>query len=159
MYIQKTTPGYIICIATTGSNLIPNASHIEVDGENPLFYSDYDAARQAEKDGIAIIHDMPGIEDWTYLDTPENRKIITSWLNAQVGEAAIDWANKAIGHFNAMLQEIHGKDVGLQFKYLIDRNCSIRYYYASDTAGIFCDERFPDIQAAYNHANKFIRGG
>jgi len=38
------------------------------------------AAKQAEKDGIRIIHDLPGIDDWTYLDTPQNRRILTNHL-------------------------------------------------------------------------------
>ena len=76
---QKT--GYLVCSTRTGSwSIIPGVEHIEVDAEYPKFKSDYDAAKQAEKDGIKIIHDMEGVEDWTYVDTPENREQIAVWL-------------------------------------------------------------------------------
>ena len=60
--------------------IIPGAAHIQALDNDGHFLTDWDAAKQAEKDGIAIIHDMPGVEDWTYIDTPENRVLIESVL-------------------------------------------------------------------------------
>ena len=76
--MKKT--GYIICQATGSSSVIPGVDHVEVDDTACLFDDDYEAAKQAEKDGIRIIHDLPGIEDWTYVDTAENREKISAWV-------------------------------------------------------------------------------
>lgn len=68
--------GYGIFTTTGCSTIIPGALHIErLDSVNK-FRDDYAAAKQAEKDGIPIIHDMDGVEDWTYIDTYENRALI-----------------------------------------------------------------------------------
>lgn len=76
--------GYEICITSRYSEnarlpLIPGAAFIQSLDER-RFPTDWDATKQAEKDGIAIIHDMPGVEDWTYIDTPENRVLISNAL-------------------------------------------------------------------------------
>lgn len=44
------------------------------------FETDGEAAEQAEKDGIKIIHDMEFDDENSaaYIDTPENRKLLTS---------------------------------------------------------------------------------
>ena len=43
-----------------------------------VFESDAEAAEQAEKDGIKIIHDieLPEEHQAAYIDTPENRKLL-----------------------------------------------------------------------------------
>ena len=76
--------GYEICITNRYSEnarlpLIPGAAFIQGLDER-RFPTDWDAAKKAEVDGIAIIHDMPGVEDWTYIDTPENRVLIANAL-------------------------------------------------------------------------------
>lgn len=76
--------GYEICITNKYSEnarlpLIPGAAFIQGLDER-RFPTDWDAAKKAEVDGIAIIHDMPGVEDWTYIDTPENRVLISNAL-------------------------------------------------------------------------------
>lgn len=60
--------------------IIPNALVIKRDDGKMAFPDDYAAARQAEQDGVPIIHDIPGLEDWTYLDSPENRELVTRAL-------------------------------------------------------------------------------
>ena len=55
------------------------ATHIERIDIMEVFESDAEAAEQAEKDGIKIIHDieLPEEHQAAYIDTPENRKLLT----------------------------------------------------------------------------------
>lgn len=78
--MNKNDKGYVICVTPTGSNLpfVPNVEHIRRSDSSDL--PNRAAARKAEKDGIKIIHDMPNVPDWTYIDTPQNREKITAWL-------------------------------------------------------------------------------
>lgn len=78
--MNKNDKGYVICVSPTGSDLpfVPNVEHIRRSDSSDL--PNRAAARKAEKDGIKIIHDMPNVPDWTYIDTPQNREKITSWL-------------------------------------------------------------------------------
>lgn len=54
------------------------ATHIERIDIMEVFESDAEAAEQAEKDGIKIIHDieLPEEHQAAYIDTPENRKLL-----------------------------------------------------------------------------------
>lgn len=78
--MNKNDRGYVICVTPTGSDLpfVPNVEHIRRSDSSDL--PNRAAARKAEKDGIKIIHDMPNVPDWTYIDTPQNREKITAWL-------------------------------------------------------------------------------
>lgn len=78
--MNKNDKGYVICVTPTGSDLpfVPNVEHIRRSDSSDL--PNRAAARKAEKDGIKIIHDMPNVPDWTYIDTPQNREKITAWL-------------------------------------------------------------------------------
>ena len=78
--------GWRICQADCSESVIPNALYIERDDDLMLFENDYEAAKAYEKSGGRIIHDMGDqVEDWTYIDTPENRKRITAFLEANPG--------------------------------------------------------------------------
>lgn len=76
--MNKNENGYVICVTPTGSDLpfVPNVEHIRRSDSSNL--SNRAAARKAEKDGIKIIHDMPNVPDWTYIDTPQNREKIAA---------------------------------------------------------------------------------
>lgn len=78
--MNKNDKDYVICVTPTGSDLpfAPNVEHIRRSDSSDL--PNRAAARKAEKDGIKIIHDMPNVPDWTYIDTPQNREKITAWL-------------------------------------------------------------------------------
>lgn len=54
------------------------ATHIERIDIMEVFESDAEAAEQAEKDGIKIIHDIELPEEHiaAYIDTPENRELL-----------------------------------------------------------------------------------
>lgn len=74
--VDPSETGYGIFTATNCSTIIPGALHIEKIDSAKKFSDDYAAAKQAAQDGIPIIHDMEGVEDWTYVDTYENRALI-----------------------------------------------------------------------------------
>ena len=56
------------------------ATHIERLDIMGVFDSDAEAAEQAEKDGIKIIHDIELPEEHVayYIDTPENRELLAN---------------------------------------------------------------------------------
>lgn len=56
------------------------ATHIERIDIMEVFESDAEAAEQAEKDGIKIIHDieLPEEHQAAYIDTPENRELLAN---------------------------------------------------------------------------------
>ena len=56
------------------------AEHIQRLDCMMVFETDGEAAEQAEKDGIKIIHDMKFDDENSaaYIDTPENRKLLAS---------------------------------------------------------------------------------
>ena len=66
--------GYSIFTSDYGNG----ATHIERIDIMNVFESDAEAAEQAEKDGIKIIHDieLPEEHQAAYIDTPENRKLL-----------------------------------------------------------------------------------
>lgn len=66
--------GYAIFTGTLGNG----AEHIEKIDSMDAFESDEEAAKQAEKDGIKIIHDIKFDESdiGYYLDTPKNRQLL-----------------------------------------------------------------------------------
>ena len=68
--------GYYIACSTYGNG----ATHIERIDYMNVFYTDKEAAVQAELDGIKLIHDMlfPAEHDAAYLDTPYNRLLLQS---------------------------------------------------------------------------------
>ena len=80
---MKNSKGYLIAVTNDSDTLIPGALHIERNDSLMIFTDDYEAAKQAELDGHKIIHDIPSIEDWTYIDTPENRAIIEQFLSQE----------------------------------------------------------------------------
>lgn len=66
--------GYYISCSSFGNG----ATHIErIDFMN-VFDSDQEAAEQAERDGIKLIHDLhlPEEHHAAYLDTPDNRLLL-----------------------------------------------------------------------------------
>lgn len=72
--------GYGVFIANGSEYYIPGAEHIERIDEVNKFEDDYEAAIQAEKDGIKLINNTPFIPNRVYIDTPENRDIIEKAL-------------------------------------------------------------------------------
>lgn len=66
--------GYAIFTSDYGNG----AEHIQKIDSMDVFDDDEEAAEQAEKDGIKIIHDMEFDDENSaaYIDTPENRKLL-----------------------------------------------------------------------------------
>lgn len=71
---EQVNRGYGIFVGFYGNN----AEHIEKIDCVGAFDGDMSAAKQAEKDGVKIIHDMkfPEEYDAAYIDTPENRQLL-----------------------------------------------------------------------------------
>lgn len=65
----------------TGNELIIDGALIieKIDAVNK-FEDDWEASRQAEKDGVKFINDIEGLEKGCYVDTPENRKLCIDML-------------------------------------------------------------------------------
>ena len=73
--------GYFEAHTDCGTDIdIPHAVQIQkIDVLG--FYLDDDAARsQAQKDGVKLINDMPGLECGVYVDTPKNREACSKCL-------------------------------------------------------------------------------
>ena len=66
--------GYAIFTSDYGNG----AEHIQKLDDMDVFEDDEEAAKQAEKDGIKLIHDMKfdGENTADYIDTPENRELL-----------------------------------------------------------------------------------
>jgi hypothetical protein len=71
---------YLIVIADGSEFYIPEALHIERNDELWLVEDDEKAAIEAEKDGVKLVYNMDGVPDQTYIDTEENRKVISEML-------------------------------------------------------------------------------
>lgn len=74
--------GYVLAVCDDSDYYIPNAEHIERnDSLTPwLFPDDAAAAKGAAADGVPLIYGMDGVEDGVYIDSSENRRIITAML-------------------------------------------------------------------------------
>ena len=71
---------YCLCYADGSEFYIPNALHIERNDELMLVEDDVEASIEAEKAGIPLIYNMDGVPDQVYIDTDDNRNILTEML-------------------------------------------------------------------------------
>ena len=83
---QEAESGY--CVATS-FKFGNGATHIERIKAMDVFASDWEAAAQAEKDGIKIIRDLmlPREHQAPYIDTPENRMLLADLVISDTKEA------------------------------------------------------------------------
>lgn len=72
--VENINKGYWVCTAHNSDVVIDGAQIIERIDMLGLFDDDFDACRQAEKDGVKFINDIDGLEKGCYIDTPENRE-------------------------------------------------------------------------------------
>lgn len=78
--VEDAVKGYAI-FEDHGSDITIDGSLIVMRIDDICkFDDDFDACRQAEKDGILFINDIDGLEKGCYVDTPENRKICAKAL-------------------------------------------------------------------------------
>ena len=139
--MHKKDNGYVICVALTGSGLpfVPNVERIRRSDSSNL--SNRAAARRAEKDGIKIIHDMPNVPDWTYIDTPQNREKIAAWLKEHPELCVKEEKTTVLTWYNATCL-VSAKDVEL-CQELLDMPCDEGHNPAVETgigkyAGVRC---------------------
>lgn len=80
--IQKENSKWLFSYADGSDFYIPNVLHIEKNDSLKLGdkYDDKQASRDAEKEGISLIYNMEGVPNGVYVDTEENRNIITEML-------------------------------------------------------------------------------
>jgi hypothetical protein len=78
---EQVRKGYDKFEVYSSSTVIDRAIVIEAIADVEKFDSDWEACRQAEKDGIEFINDVDGLEKGCYIDTPENRKHCIEMLN------------------------------------------------------------------------------
>ena len=71
---EDAEKGYAIFTSDYGNG----AEHIQKIDSMDVFEDDNEAAEQAERDGIKIIHDMEFDDENSaaYIDTPENRELL-----------------------------------------------------------------------------------
>lgn len=72
---------WLLAYAGGSEFYIPNALHVERNDNLMLVEDDEQASKEAEKAGIPMIYDMDGVPNGVYVDTEENREIITKMLN------------------------------------------------------------------------------
>lgn len=73
----EPTKGYVIAVADDGDSYFSGVSHVQRNDGLHIYTNDEAAARAAELDGINLIYNMPNVPDGIYVDTPENREVIT----------------------------------------------------------------------------------
>jgi len=91
---DPTGKGYVFALTDDSEFYIPNALHVERDDSMMTFKWDEDAADAAERDGIPLIIGMDGVPDDVYIDTPENREIITLHLTAEARQRLVERAQQ-----------------------------------------------------------------
>lgn len=75
--------GYLIVVTDDSDYFVPNALHVQRDDSMSVCPDDWSAAEAAEADGIKLIYGMPDIADGIYIDTPENRAVITDYFSTR----------------------------------------------------------------------------
>lgn len=79
--MENEESSWLLIYAHGSEFYMPNALHIEKNDELMLVEDDEQASKEAEKAGIPLIYDMEGVPNGVYVDTEENRKIITKMLS------------------------------------------------------------------------------
>lgn len=72
--------GYIVTISDDTEKYIAESLHVEADPDNPV-YTDDEAARAAEADGVKLIYGMEDVPDGVYIDLLENREVLCRTLS------------------------------------------------------------------------------
>lgn len=71
---------WLLAYAYGSEFYIPDVLHVERNDELMLVEGDEQASKEAEKAGIPLIYDLEGVPNGVYVDTEENRNIITKML-------------------------------------------------------------------------------
>lgn len=114
--------GYTTFRVSGSDVVVEGALLVEAISEIGRYEDDFDACRQAEKDGVAFINDVDGLEKGCYIDTPENRALcvgmlkehpeyrIENWLDADS-----DFGQKYVALFgNPIKEKAAGLDAAIQ---------------------------------------------
>ena len=72
--------GYVFAVCEDPDDpYICGALHVERDDSVWIYETDEEAARAAERDGVKLLYGIPYVEDGVYLDTPENRRLLSAY--------------------------------------------------------------------------------
>lgn len=71
---------YVVAVAVNSEFYMPEAEHIETNDAVGILEDDETAAEYAEQDGVRLIRDMPHVTPGVYVDTPENRRVISETI-------------------------------------------------------------------------------
>lgn len=72
--------GYVFALCQDADDpYICGALHVECDDQLWIYKTDEEAARAAERDGVKLLYGIPHVEDGVYLDTPENRQLLSAY--------------------------------------------------------------------------------
>ena len=95
--VEAVQNGYRICEHRENGHTfeVPGAVHVETIAALRTHYSDWDACRQAEKDGVPFINDMPGLEKGCYVDTVANRAYCSEMLQTYPDLRIEQWIRQA----------------------------------------------------------------
>lgn len=94
----------ITCQGDSGSD-IPGALCVQRVKELKIFDSDWDACRQAERDGTCFINDMDGLEKGYYIDTERNRAICKAALENNPNLRIENWLDPEDGGWGTRYQK------------------------------------------------------
>ena len=99
--------GYFVDVSRGNASAIQGALVVDTISQFGAFADTWDACRQAEKDGVKFINDIPGLEKGFYVDTPKNRELcqkelmckpelrIQNWIDMEDGE----WGTRSAAYF------------------------------------------------------------
>lgn len=89
--VDAVERGYDIFTCSGSDVIVEGALVVEMISELDRFESDFEACRQAEKDGVKFINDVDGLEKGCYVDTPENRALCVEMLKENPGYRVENW--------------------------------------------------------------------
>lgn len=110
--------GYIITVSQASSFYADGVSHVEKDDTCSIYDSDAEATAAAEKRGYKFIRGMAGVMDGVYLDTQQNRNLLTKMLRERERKytslprkASIVETDKRIHYFDKNGYELYPDDI------------------------------------------------
>ncbi len=99
---RGTSKGYVFAVCRNADDsYICGVLHVERDGHTWIYETDEDAARAAERDGVKLLYGIPYVQDGIYLDTSENRRILSFYSREMqrtlLNKAAVQRGNELEG--------------------------------------------------------------
>jgi len=113
---EKINKGYDFFQCSGSEVIIEGAVVVERIDELFFFETDFDACRQAEKDRVAFINDIPGLEKGCYVDTPENRKHCAEMLEKYPEYRIENWLTPDNSEYYHIYMSVFGETKDVEFQ-------------------------------------------